>query len=55
MGSEPEVSRGRDVAAVALPRLTWGKLKKDPKSKLNKLGRELMGVTARIRRLREIS
>ena len=29
---------GRVVAAVALPRRTAGKLKKEPKSKLNKLG-----------------
>ena len=29
---------GRGVAAVARPRRTAGKLKKEPKSKLNKLG-----------------
>ena len=49
------VSKGKVVAAVARPRLTAGKLKKEPRSRLKRFGRAKRGpvVEAKIRNRRQ--
>ena len=55
--TEPESTssvKGKVVAAVARPLLDCGKVKKEPKSKLNKFGRaKITGVVVRIMKRRQ--